>query len=63
MSRLSEHDRDQRDLRILELLDEGLTQAAAADATGVTRGLVAKLVSHIREDIAAQPYPERERAQ
>jgi predicted transcriptional regulator len=63
MSRLSEQERDQRDLRILELLDKGLTQAAAAEAMGVTRGLVSKLVSHIRADIAVQPYPERERAQ
>ncbi|AHD09514.1 winged helix-turn-helix transcriptional regulator [Phaeobacter gallaeciensis] len=52
MTPQQEHDRDSRDLKILRLLDEGLSQQQVADACGVTRGPIAKLVRDIRKDEA-----------
>lgn len=45
-----EHARDARDLSILQMLDDGATQQQAADAAGVTRGLITRLLSDIKED-------------
>lgn len=52
--RLSENDRDTRDLRILQLLDEGMSQDRAARTMGVSRGPVARMVAEIRADEASQ---------
>ena len=49
---LAQQDRDERDLRILSLLDDGLTQQQVCDRIGVTRGLVTKLLGDIRKDEA-----------
>ncbi|MGR1582459.1 hypothetical protein ACSSNL_13455 [Thalassobius sp. S69A] len=63
MRKLHERDRDQRDLRILTMLDHGVVQKDAAQAAGVSRGVITRLLADIRADLAIQPYPERERAQ
>lgn len=47
--RLSEHERDERDLKILRLLDEGMTQEAVAECMDITRGPIARLLKEIRE--------------
>jgi DNA-binding Lrp family transcriptional regulator len=53
MTRLTEHQRDDRDLRILEMLDEGATQAQCAERFGMSRGAIARMVRDIRRDEAA----------
>lgn len=53
MGRMSEHERDARDLRILAALDQGLTQAAVCARFGVSRGLIVTLLMDIRKDEAA----------
>lgn len=54
LTQKQEHARDARDLRVLSLLDQGYTQPQAANAVGMTRGPVARLVAQIRDDEAAQ---------
>lgn len=52
--RISEHERDRRDLKILRLLDEGATQEQACARLGVTRGVITKLLREVRQDEAAK---------
>lgn len=47
---LSEHERDQRDLRILRLLDEGHTQEHVSRIEGVSRGQITRLLAQDREE-------------
>jgi len=47
---LPEHDRDARDLKILKLLDEGMTQDQVAARMGISRGPIARLLADIRKD-------------
>lgn len=46
----TDHARDARDLKILKLLDEGLTQATVCARMGVTRGAISRLLREIRQD-------------
>ncbi|MBO9398755.1 winged helix-turn-helix domain-containing protein [Shimia sp. R9_2] len=55
MNILAQRVRDERDLKVLELLDAGLSQQAVADRLGITRGPIVKLVTDIRKDEEAQP--------
>lgn len=48
--KLTEHERDARDLKILKLLDTGMSQKQVADAVGVSRGSFQRLLADIRED-------------
>lgn len=51
MTKLTEHERDQRDLTILGLIGKhGMTQRGAAERMGITRGPVSRLVADIRKD-------------
>ena len=52
--KLSEAQRDRRDLEALRLLDRGLTQQAVCDRLGISRGPLVKLLRDIRADEAAQ---------
>ena len=54
MHQLSEHERDARDLKILSLLDEGLSQKQIAERLNCTRGSFQRLLKDIRED---EPAP------
>lgn len=47
--RLSERERDERDLKILRLLAEGLTQAQVAARMGLSREAVNKLARSAKE--------------
>ena len=47
---MTEHERDQRDVSILAMLDQGKTQAEVAALHGVTRGAIVRLTSQIRQD-------------
>ena len=46
----TERERDARDLKILTMLDNGMTQEAAAARFNMTRGSIAKMVREIRAD-------------
>ena len=48
--RLTERERDLRDLKILELIDDGFTQGQAAKRFGLTRSPVSRMIRAIRED-------------
>lgn len=48
--KLTDHERDARDLKILKLLDTGMSQKQVADAVGVSRGSFQRLLADIRED-------------
>ncbi len=50
---LSQHDRETRDLKALELLDTGMTQAAVCERLGMTRGPLVKMLREIRADEAS----------
>lgn len=50
MKRASEHERDQRDLKILQMLDQGIPQPEIAAALGISRGPIVRLVRDIRDD-------------
>lgn len=50
--RLSEKDRDARDLMALRLLDRGMRQDDVCRRCGMTRGPLVKLLRDIREDMA-----------
>lgn len=53
MSRLTqqqEHERDARDLRILELLDSGMSQRRVAAVVGAARGPIVRMLADIRHD-------------
>lgn len=45
-----EQARDQRDLKILKLLDQGLTQTEVATRMAITRGPIVRLLTDIRID-------------
>jgi transcriptional regulator with XRE-family HTH domain len=50
--RLSQHDRDRRDLMALALLEQGLSQEVVCKRLGISRGPLVRLRRDIREDEA-----------
>lgn len=47
---MTHHERDMRDLRLLQLLDQGFTQDQACKHVGCSRGPLARLLADIRLD-------------
>lgn len=47
---MTEAGRDARDLRILSLIEEGLTQEQICQRMGCSRGLITRLLGDIRKD-------------
>ena len=54
MSKLTGRQKDERDLAILDLIDQGWTQKAAAEAFGITRGVVSRMITEIAADVEAE---------
>lgn len=49
MRGLSDHERDMRDLRILEMLDQGLKQCVIAQRLGMGAGSLSRRIKDLRE--------------
>jgi len=58
MQELTEHQRDERDLMILDLLANGKAQAEVARSMGCTRGSFQRLTKENRHDAAIEKQEE-----